>query len=345
MSNTAMPESYKNDPANSKLSEIKKATQWNALTPTQKKVYFEMDKKAEKDEESDGDVQEETDNGEDDELISEDEGLDDELISEEDELLDEAEIDSLVGDSDAYAEEEANDDEIIPEEDEDSQQPEASKKKTAKSTPSKKATSIAALAKSKAPAKTASKGNSSGGAGSKKKESVAEDESEESPQKTKRLNSLDEAMFKLEPGFEYEIVARYTIRVKKDDGSGSRSKRHNSGEKDPNAPKKPSSAFFYWLKDYRAEMMKRLEKGAKLPPDLVKLIGNLKKGDKLPSNFTAIGGQIWRGMSKEQQEPYKKMQTNDQDRYISERDAYKTSSEPSASPAAPARSKSGSKKK
>jgi len=70
-------------------------------------------------------------------------------------------------------------------------------------------------------------------------------------------------------------------KVKSDTG------RKVKNKKDPNAPKRPLSAYFIWLQDFRAKM--RVE-----DPDLVKSV----------KDFGKAAGAAWQEISEEEREPY-----------------------------------------
>ena len=73
--------------------------------------------------------------------------------------------------------------------------------------------------------------------------------------------------------------------------------------KDPAKPKRPQTAYFYFLADFR-EKSKGLQ---------------LKEGEKIPS----LAGQAWQKMNKKEREPYLQKVAEDKKRYDKEIEAYK----------------------
>lgn len=63
--------------------------------------------------------------------------------------------------------------------------------------------------------------------------------------------------------------------------------KKTKAKKDPNAPKRPLSAYFIWLQDFRAQM--RIEQ-----PDLVKSV----------RDFGQAAGLAWKDVTMEEREPY-----------------------------------------
>ena len=63
--------------------------------------------------------------------------------------------------------------------------------------------------------------------------------------------------------------------------------RGGKAKKDPNAPKRPLSAYFIWLQDFRNKM--RTEN-----PDLVKDV----------KAFGVTAGAAWKNITEEEREPY-----------------------------------------
>jgi len=63
--------------------------------------------------------------------------------------------------------------------------------------------------------------------------------------------------------------------------------KKTKAKKDPNAPKRPLSAYFIWLQDFRAQM--RIER-----PDLVKSV----------RDFGKAAGEAWKDVTLEEREPY-----------------------------------------
>ena len=73
--------------------------------------------------------------------------------------------------------------------------------------------------------------------------------------------------------------------------------------KDPAKPKRPQTAYFYFLADFREK-----HKGVQL-----------KEGEKIPS----LAGQAWQKMSKKEKDPYLEKVEEDRKRYEREMAAYK----------------------
>ena len=77
--------------------------------------------------------------------------------------------------------------------------------------------------------------------------------------------------------------------------------------KDPNLPKRPLSAYFYFCKDARPKLK------AKHPE--IKLV-----------DFSKLLGKIWSGLSEEEKTPYRILQEKDRERYDEEMELYQQES-------------------
>jgi hypothetical protein len=81
--------------------------------------------------------------------------------------------------------------------------------------------------------------------------------------------------------------------------------KKEKAEKDPNAPKRATTAFFFYLQENRA-----------------KIIAEHKLG-KSPTEVTTKAGELWKGMSDDQKKPYTDKNVADKSRYERELAAFK----------------------